>query len=244
MSGLRVTFAPGVPGIYAECLKNLLDAKGVPYTRVRHPMIGKGDNQAFLYKLTAQTSLPTMLYNDERPRNSWVEQVVLADKLGKGPSLIPTDPQLRVTMFGMLNELLAEDGIVWNKRLLFGRNALTAKYGWSDQAAAGAPGRLAASLSLFLDRVRSQTEQGGHYLLGSSPTVLDIYFATVTYMFAPPGPEILPRTKQNAGLLQAFAANPPEVQALLDGAPWLLEYRDRVLRTHCVVPAILGGDPL
>lgn len=244
MSGVRVTMWPGAPAIYAEALKNLLDAKAVPYTRVAHPMIGEGDNQEFLNKLTAQKSLPVMFYDDERPRSAWVEQVVLADKLGRGPSLIPTDPQVRVAMFGMLNELLSEDGIVWNKRLLFGQSPLTAKYGWSEEAAAQAPKRVAASLSYFLDQLRRQRGQGSRYLLGSSLTALDIFFATVSYMFVAPRPDIMPRTKQNDGFLAALAVNPPEVQALVDGAPWLVEYRDYILKTHCVVPAVLGGDPL
>ena len=32
MSGLRITLAPGRPGIFPMCLKNMLDAKRVQYT--------------------------------------------------------------------------------------------------------------------------------------------------------------------------------------------------------------------
>ncbi|CAE8622880.1 unnamed protein product [Polarella glacialis] len=244
LSGLRITLIPGVPGIYAECLKNFLDCKGVPYARALHPLMGRGDNQAFLHQLTAQKSLPTMLYNDENPRNSWVEQVVLADKLGKGPSLIPSDPEDRVLMFGLMNELLGEDGIVWRKRLLFGQSAFTAKYGWSDSAATEAPAKIAESLRVFTEQLRKQQEAGSKYLIGNSLCALDIYFATCSYMLAPPGPDMLPRTKENKGLLMSFASNPPEVQAVLDSSPFLIEYRDRVLKTHCVIPADLGGTPL
>lgn len=244
MSGVRVTFIPGLPALFTECLKNMLDAKGVPYTRALHPMMGKGDNQEFLYKLTSQKSLPTMLYNDERPRNSWVEQVVLADKLGKGPSLIPTNPHQRILMFGMMNELLAEDGIIWRKRLLFGKSAFTEKYGWSEGAVEEGPQAMAASLTVFIEMIQEQKAEGSCYIIGKSLTALDIYFATATYMFVPPGPEIIPRTKENKGLLMGFSVNPPEVQALLDASPWLIEYRDNILKTHCITPAVLGGTPL
>lgn len=244
LNGVRITLIPGVPGIYAECLKNMLDVKGVAYTRALHPMMGKGDNQAFLYQLTAQKSLPTMLYNDERPRNSWIEQVVLADKLGKGPSLIPSDAHDRVLMFGLMNELLGEDGVVWTKRLLFGQSDFTKKYGWTESAGQDAPRRLAASIQVFTEQLRKQKEAGSQYIIGTSLSALDIYLATCSYMLKPPGAEILPRTKENKGLLMGFSVNPPEVQALLDSAPWLIEYRDNILRTNCVTPAVLGGSPV
>uniref|UniRef100_A0A7S1VYR7 Glutathione transferase n=1 Tax=Alexandrium catenella TaxID=2925 RepID=A0A7S1VYR7_ALECA len=244
MSGVRITFVPGRPGMIPLALKNLLDVKGVPYTLVVHPAMGEGDDQALLYELTAQKSVPVMFCDDERPRSAWVEQVVLADKLGKGPSLIPTDPQMRAAMFGMMSELLCEDGLFWNKRLLHGESAFTKKYGWSEGVLEGLPKKLVASLSFFADQLRKQKEQGSRYLLGGSLTAADVYVATLVCMFAPPGPEVLPRTKQGARLIEFFAANPPEVQAFLDGEPGLAEYRDYILQTHCVVPFVLGGDPL
>lgn len=243
MPGVRVTQAQGVPVIWAECLKNLLDVRGVSYTRVAHPLMGKGDNQALLYKLTAQKSLPVLFYNKERPRNSWVEQIVLADQLGQGPSLIPTDPAERVVMFGLMNELMGEEGIVWNKRLLFGENALTKKYGYSPEKEALAATQLLASLKYFFDLLTKQKAAGSKYMLGNSLTVLDVYFATVSIMFCPPGPEVMPRTKQNSGLLMAFAGNPSEIQDLIDASPWI-EYRDYIYNTHLVVPAVLGGTPI
>mmetsp|Transcript_115535 Transcript_115535/g.326591 ORF Transcript_115535/g.326591 Transcript_115535/m.326591 type:complete len:234 (-) Transcript_115535:218-919(-) len=161
MSGLRVTFIPGLPAVYSECLKNVLDYKKVPYTRVLHPPFKPGsESQEFLYMLTAQRSLPTMLYNDERPRNSWIEQVVLADKLGEGPSLIPSLGEDRVLMFGLMSELLGEDGLIWRKRLLFGKGPFTEKYGYTDSAAAEAPAKLAESLRLFVERLEKQKKAG------------------------------------------------------------------------------------
>jgi glutathione S-transferase len=244
MKGVRVTFLPGVPALFSECLKNFLDAKKVPYTRALHPAFGK--DQSFLYKLTSQTSLPTMLHDDERPRNSWIEQVVLADKLGGPPSLIPEKLDERVLLFGLMNELLGEDGLMWRKRLLFGASPFTEKYGHSDQAATEAPARIAEVVGSFAARIDAQRAAGSRYLLGKSLTALDIYFATVTYMICPPGEDMLPRTKQNRGLLQGFAANPPEVQAIVDGEGGraIREYRDYILQTHCVMPAQLGGTPL
>ena len=97
-AGLRITMLPGLPGLWAEALKNLCDVKGVPYKRVIHPY-GDRDAQAFLYELTAQRSLPTMLYNDEPPRSALIEQIQLAEKLAApgAPLLIPATAQVRNT---------------------------------------------------------------------------------------------------------------------------------------------------
>jgi glutathione S-transferase len=242
MDGLRVSMIPGIPGIFAECIKNFMDARGVEYKRINHPMMGQGDNQELLYKLTAQKSLPTMLYNDERPRNSWIEQVKLADNLGtKGGSLIPEDIDDRILMFGLMAEILAEDGIVWNKRIFGGQNTFTTKYGWSKDGSAAAPGKVVKQLKRIVQQLEKQKAAGSKFMVGASLSAVDIYWATCTYMLMPPSAEILPRTKQNRGLLKGFAMNPPQVQAALDGAPLLVEHRDFILKTYCVTPAIQGG---
>ena len=97
-SGTRVTFVPGMQAIYAEALKNVCFVKKIPIIRVLHPKMGIDkktgkDRQAKLYELTSQTSLPTMFHDEERPRNVWIEQLSLAEKIGSNdsPSLIPRD---------------------------------------------------------------------------------------------------------------------------------------------------------
>ena len=44
--GVRVTFLPGVPALYSECLKNMLDCKGVRHTRALHPSFGRDQSWA------------------------------------------------------------------------------------------------------------------------------------------------------------------------------------------------------
>ena len=58
------------------------------------------DRQARLFELTSQTSLPTMFHDDERPRNVWIEQLALAERVGSpsAPALIPFDVAQRVEM--------------------------------------------------------------------------------------------------------------------------------------------------
>ena len=84
--GTRITFIPGIQALYAEALKNICFAKGIPIIRALHPLMGIDkatgkDRQARLFELTRQTGLPTMFFNDERPRNVWTEQLALAESM-------------------------------------------------------------------------------------------------------------------------------------------------------------------
>ena len=139
-TGTRITMIPGMQAIYAEALKNILYVKKVPVIRALHPMLGINketgeDRQAKLYELTSQTSLPTMFHNDERPRNVWTEQLALAEAIGTpdSPNLVPHDFAERVDMFGLCAIILAEDGLVWNMRIL-SDGPLGRKYGYSEEA--------------------------------------------------------------------------------------------------------------
>ena len=249
-TGTRVTFIPGVPAMYSEALKNICFVKGIPLTRVLHPIMGIDkttgeDRQAQLYELTRQTSLPTMLHNDEHPRNVWIEQLALAERIGAPdtPSLIPDDYAERAEMFGLCAIILAEDGLVWNMRIL-GDSPLGRKYGFSDQASARAPDKIASILRLLDKRLESQAQLGSPYLVGNTLSAVDIYWATLSMTLCPAPPEIMPITKQNKGMMKYFAANgqiPTIAEALTERIP---KHQQYVLRTHCETPAVLGGDLL
>src|SRR3546814_5254587 len=66
---------------------------------------------------TAQTSGPVAIWQDERPRSTWLEQHYLAERLAPEPRLIPADLDDRTLMFGLCNELCSENGFGWNLRL-------------------------------------------------------------------------------------------------------------------------------
>jgi glutathione S-transferase len=241
-AGLRITMLPGLPGLWAEALKNLCDVKKVQYIRAIHPF---GDKQAQegLYKLTAQRSLPTMLYKDEPPRSALIEQINLAERLGAtdAPKLIPSDVQERILMFGLLNELAGEGGIVYTVRLMGGpKSPLAVKYGYTPEAAAVGAQKIIEGLTALGKQLESQKAKGSKYFVGSSITVLDVYWATMSLMFGVPGEDIMPRTKQNRGLLAGFkSANAQGVDLTL-----LMEHRDYIYHKYLVTPALIGGTPL
>jgi glutathione S-transferase len=248
-TGTRVTFIPGLQALYAEALKNLCYVKQIPIIRALHPMMGIDratgqDRQARLYELTSQTSLPTMFHNEERPRNVWTEQLALAEEIGApgSPKLIPDDFALRAEVYGLSAIVLAEDGLVWNMRIL-NDGALGRKYGYSEAASAAAPGKVAAVLKLLDERLAAQEARGSAYLVGDALSAADIYWATMSMAVCPVPPSIMPVTKQNQGMLQFFEANAklPAVAAVM--SPRIEAHQRYILTTYCETPAVLGGDP-
>ena len=249
-TGTRVTFIPGLPAMYSEALKNICYVKGIPLIRALHPMMGIDkntgeDRQAELYRLTSQTSLPTMFHNDERPRNVWTEQLALAERIGAvdAPNLLPADYELRAEVYGLCAIILAEDGMVWNMRLL-ADSPLGRKYGYSEEASSAAPAKIAEVVSLLDRRLEAQARRGVPYLVGDSLTAADVYWATFSMSVCPPPPQIMPRTRQNDGMLKYFAVN-GQIPVIADAmSPRIEEHQRYILTTYCETPAVLGGDPL
>ena len=249
-SGTRITFIPGAQALYSEALKNICFVKKIPLIRVIHPQMGIDDatgedRQARLYELTSQTSLPTMLNENERPRNVWIEQLALAEQIGAtdAPALIPNSFELRVEVFGLCAVILAEDGFTWNMRILVD-NPTGRKYGYSEEASAAAPGKIADVINLIDSRLQTQQERRSPYLVGDSLTAADIYWATMSMSVLPVPTDIMPLTRRNKGMLSFFETNSqiPEIAGALTKR---IENHQRfILKTHCETPAVLGGDPL
>lgn len=249
-TGTRVTFIPGVPAMYSEALKNICYVKGVPLIRALHPMMGVDeatgeDRQARLYELTSQTSLPTMFHDEERPRNVWIEQLELADRIGAPgtPKLIPEDFEQRVEIMGLCAVVLGEDGLVWNMRII-NDSPLARKYGYSEAASAAAPAKIAEVIQLIDRRLEAQERRGSPYLVRDSITAIDVYWATLSMAMSPAAPDIMPITKQNKRMLEFFAKN-GEIPAIADVmSERIAKHQRYILTTYCETPAVLGGDPV
>lgn len=249
-TGTRVTFIRGIPALYAEALKNICYVKGVPLIRALHPMMGVDretgeDRQARLYELTSQTSIPTMFHDAERPRNVWIEQLALAERIGTpgSPQLIPDDFEQRAEVMGLCEVVLGEDGLVWNMRIL-SDSPLAQKYGYSEEASSAAPEKVAEVLKLIDRRLAAQEQNGSRYLVGKAVSAVDIYWATMSMCVLPPAPEIMPLTQQNKGMLKFFAMN-GQIPVIAEALTARIEKHQRyILTTYCETPAVLGGDPL
>jgi hypothetical protein len=243
LSGLRLVVTAHVPGLWSEAAKNLFDAKKIPYVLVEQ-VVG-GENRA-LKEWTAQTSGPVAVWDDERPRSSWLEQVTLAERLGPEPRLIPDALDDRVLMFGLVNELAGENGFAWNMRLgsmhksLTDPNAtdyqrqvvpvLAAKYGYDPAILDGARRQMVAVVEQLRDRLARQQASGSRYLLGHAISALDIYWATFAGAIDPLPEALCP------GMLQEMRAayTDPELREIAGEA--LFAHRDHIYRTYLKLP--------
>ncbi len=246
MSGLRLlTGATTVPGPWKEACKALFHVKGVPYVAVASR--GQDGSDAELREWTAQTSVPVAIWNDERPRSTWIEQLYLAERLQPAPALIPASFEDRALMLGYCNELCGETGFGWSKRLtIIGRvladpatdpptrafwRRLGSKYGYTPEAAEAAPARMAAILELLDTRLAQQRVRGSRFFVGDRLSALDIYWATFAALVRPLPPDLCPM----ATAFRAFyTERDPRVTAA--ATPLLLEHRDFVYREYLELP--------
>jgi glutathione S-transferase len=174
-----------------------------------------------------------MFHNEERPRNVWIEQLALAEQIGATgtPALLPNDFQLRAEVFGLSAVIVAEDGFVWNMRIL-GDSPLGRKYGFSEEASAAALGKMVEVIKLIADRLSAQEQRGSRYLVGDSLSAADIYWATLSMSVLPPAPEIMPLTRQNKGMLKYFAKN-SQIPVISDAlTEKIKDHQQYILESH------------
>lgn len=243
MAGLRVVLTPGIPGPWSESAKAILHVKGLPYVKARQDVLG--DNPA-LREWTAQTSAPVAAWNDEPPRCAWNEQLFLFERLAPEPALIPADFDERVLMFGLANEVLGENGFIWNRRHIMVRDftrpdkdaatretfaALGDKYWYGPEAAKTAPARCAEVLERLAAQLERQHARGSRYFIGESLTALDLYWACAAALIEPLPQAECPMTP----LFRAVYTNTdPVLQAAT--APSLMAHRDFIYRRYLELP--------
>jgi hypothetical protein len=248
MSGLRLILgAYAIPGPWREACKEIFRIKKIPYTPVT--TIGKDGSDRELIEWTAQSSAPVAIWNDERPRSTWIEQLFLAERLQPTPPLIPANIEDRVLMFGYINEICGENGFAWSKRLTMIHGTVTnpqideptrafwlkfgAKYGYSAQAAEAAPARMAEILRFLSARLEQQQAKGSKFFIGNQLSALDVYWATFTALIQPLPPELCPM----ATAFRAFYTekNPVVLAAL---SPLLLAHRDFIYQQYLELPVV------
>jgi hypothetical protein len=248
MSGLRLILgAHTIPGPWREACKGIFYVKKVPYVPVASA--GQDGSDRELREWTAQTSAPVAIWNDERPRSTWIEQLFLAERLQPTPPLILANMEDRVTMFGIINEIAGENGFAWSKRLTMIHGTVTnpqvdeptrafwlkfgAKYGYSAAAAEAAPARMAEVLRFLGARLTQQHAKGSKFFIGNQFSALDIYWATFAALFQPLPPEQCP-------MATAFRAFYTEKNPVVTAAmsPLLLEHRDFIYREYLELPIV------
>jgi glutathione S-transferase len=242
-SGLRLVLSAGVPGPWSESAKGIFHAKGIPFARVAQNV--GGDNDA-LRDWTGRDDAPIAVWNDEKPRDNWIDIALLAERIAPALQLIPDDLAERALVFGLGRELCGEMGLGWCRRLMLVHQLMQAapdlpitrylgsRYGYDAEVAAAAPARVVSILNAFAARLAAQREAGRRYLVGDAVTALDIWWAAFAVMLEPLPQELCPMGRDTRA---AYAVRDPAVQAAID--PALLAHRDFVYREHLELPVRL-----
>ena len=249
--GVRLTGIPGIFAVVVEYVRYLLHVRGVDYTMAAPDRT----DTARLYEATRQESVPTLFVDGERPYNTWLEQTYKAAALGDGPSLIPASSAERVVMFGLMNEIQGEGGLLFNKRfamippegacagssttpflshptpVALAGNAFGEKYGWSPEAAAGAEDRIVEILGALDAQLVKQQQSGSRFFIGAALTALDVHWAAFSNMVAPGDASLLPHNNPHSMPLNVFSAtNTPRIEAAI--TPLLLSHREFIYETY------------
>src|SRR5579885_2048163 len=180
MPGLRIVLSPGGPGPWSEAAKSICYVKKLSYVPVAQEVGGANRE---LKEWTAQTSAPAVIWNDERPRNIWNDQLYLFERLAPAPQLIPSAIEDRTAMFGYSNEICGENGLGWMRRLMMFHSTLTRagsggrgralmgpmaeKYGYDEKAAQQASARVAEIVRCLALRLEAQRKAGSRFFIGA-----------------------------------------------------------------------------
>jgi glutathione S-transferase len=244
MPGLRIVLSPGGPGPWSEAAKSICYVKKLSFVPVAQEV---GGVNAELMQWTAQTSAPAVVWNDERPRSIWNDQLYLFERLAPSPRLIPERIEDRIAMFGYSDEICGENGLGWARRLMMFHGTLTRtesggrgralmgpmaqKYGYDAQVAQNAPDRVAQIVRLLAQRLESQRSSGSRFFIANQLSALDIYWATFAAMLAPLPQEVCPMAP---GLRRMYSNIGPAVEPELKSI--LLEHRDFIYREYLQLP--------
>jgi len=243
LPGLRLVLSAGVPGPWGEAAKGILHAKGIPFARVAQ--LPGGDNDA-LRAWTGRDDAPIAVWNDEKPRDGWIEIALLADRIAPEPRLVPDAVADRALVFGLGRELCGELGLGWCRRLMLVHQLMQAapklpitrylatRYGYDAKLAEAAPQRVVAILQAFSAQLASQREVGRRYLVGDALSPLDIWWASFAAMIEPLPPELCPMRPDTRA---AYRVRDPAVREATD--PALLEHRNFIYREHLELPVRL-----
>ena len=256
-TGLRLVLGKyPIPGPWREACKGIFYVKGLPYQSVRTSnqnssdlLIGADNSQSELIDWTAQPSHPVAIWNEERPRSLWYDQLYLAERLSDKPQLIPDNIDERTVMFGAINELAGENGLAWSQRLLMVDNPLKnlpkndesrpfwnllgSKYGYSKEKADAARLRIISILQK-IDRLlaNNQTAQD-KYFFPSGFSALDIYSACFIGLLKPMPPEKCPMATD---FRPAYSSADCEINEAISEK--ILEHRDYIYEKHLELPIV------
>jgi glutathione S-transferase len=150
-------------------------------------------------------------------------------------------------MLGLCHELMSQEGLVWNARLLLVETSfstqggqgfsmpiahhLGARYGYRPGCARGAKEQMVAAVAALDRRLQRNGTSDCIYYLGSRPTALDIYSMASIDMLLPLPSDQCP---MHPRIRAALDSRREEMEALVPTS--LREHRDLMHRMHVPLP--------
>jgi hypothetical protein len=245
LPGLRLVLTAYMPGPWGEAAKAVLGARNVDYVPVEQLAMEKNED---LFAWTGMRNAPIAIYNDEPPQSTWHEILLLAERLGTGPSLIPEDPLDRALSMGFSTEICGPDGLGWSRRLeMMGRasvrnpdpdgggkydmSRMTRSYGVNPETIERAPKRMIQIMTALSTQLHKQAKAGSEYLVGKQLSGCDLHWAALSLFVSPLPPE---KCAMPDFMRDNYSYLTPELEAALD--PILLKHRDMVYDRHIKLP--------
>lgn len=240
--GLRMVVVGGLPSPWGEAAKGIFHIKKLEWAAVR---LDYEDDK--LKDWAGRRSGPVAVYDQEPPRHSWNDILMLAERLAPEPALLPADPGERAWCMGLSHEICGEGGLGWSRRLqlihlgLEGKGGfaepvakyLARKYGYGADTAEEAMRRTADVLALLTDRLDDQEKRGSRFYFGDELSAVDVYSATFMALFDPLPQDQCPMAPATREAFETM------VDDGVTPDPVLLRHRDMMYREHLELPLSL-----
>jgi glutathione S-transferase len=238
LPGLRLALSAGTPGPWGEAAKALFKLRNVPFVPVRQHIMEANEE---LVAWTGHRNAPVAIWEDEPGVAGWIEILMLAERLGSGPSLLPADELERISVLGISAEICSPGGFGWERRLTLlgagqrpqtgGPDFMSRAYGVRDGVVEPATERVIAILGGLSRLLERQRAAGSDYLVGHQLTAADVYWACFSQLIGPMPPRQCPMGDDMRAIYSHIT---PEIEAAVD--PALLAHRDMVWQRHIGLP--------
>jgi glutathione S-transferase len=239
MSGLRLALSAGTSGPWGEAAKAVLKVRKVPFVPVRQHIMQANEE---LVEWTGFRNAPVAVYNDEPGVAGWTEILMLAERLGSGPSLLPADQIDRMMALGIATEICSAGGFGWQRRLTMmnpdrplqasdGKDFMSRAYGVRQGAADEATPRVIAILEGLGRQLQSQKAKGSPYFVGTSLSAPDLYWAAFSQLVGALPEEQCP---MGPDMRAVYSYITPEIAAAVD--PILIGHRNMIWEKHIGLP--------
>jgi glutathione S-transferase len=241
MQGIRVALTVGAFNPWGQAVKKMLELKGLPYVPVAQRA---GESNEALMAWTGNRNAPTLVCDHSPGIVRWLDQIMFIENRTRSPALLPQASQPRATAIGVCNELAGEWGLGWCRRLMLldmyastrasGGESIEPpfqkcmdEYGYESGTVLAAAQRVADIMRMVTSHLKEQANKGSGFLVGTSLSVADIYWACFSNMIEPLPDDLCPISPE---MRRHRTPTDPTILAAKDAI--LLEHRDRMFRQH------------